>query len=361
MNDALGSTDTAARERQSPHTAVTSVDIARVAKVSQATVSRVLNGNPNVREDKRAAVLAAMEAVGYRPNLLAQGLRMRKTSTVGVVVSGITNPFYPEALEAVGKQLERAGQRMVLWDSDRGGEDAALHAVRQGLVDGVIFTSVSEGSGTLAEALKLRAPVVLLNRGSSDAECDQVTSNNYEGAGEAARYLHQLGHRRIALLGGPLAARTARDRMDGFLDRLRELGCPVADELIRDALFTHEGGRIGIHELLDLPDAPTAVFCVNDVSAFGAIDGAREAGLDVPGQLSVIGYDNVPMAAWYSYQLTTVSQQLDAMAARAVELLLRRIGGQDVPLRHDRFAGSLVVRNTTGVPAPDVSLSPPAV
>jgi LacI family transcriptional regulator len=176
---------------------VTSVDIARVAKVSQATVSRVLNGNPNVSEEKRAAVLAAMEAVGYRPNALAQGLRMRKTSTIGVVVAGITNPFYPEALEAVGKQLERAGQRMVLWDSDRGGEDAALDAVRQGLVDGVIFTSVSEGSGTLEEALRLGAPVVLLNRGSAEASCDQVTSNNFEGAVEAARYLHQIGHRRI--------------------------------------------------------------------------------------------------------------------------------------------------------------------
>ncbi len=329
---------------------VTSVDIAKVAKVSQATVSRVLNGNPNVSEEKRAAVLAAMEAVGYRPNALAQGLRMRKTSTIGVVVAGITNPFYPEALEAVGKQLERVGQRMVLWDSDRGGEDAALDAVRQGLVDGVIFTSFSEGSSTLDEALKLGAPVVLLNRGSVDGPCDQVTSNNYEGAGQAARYLHQIGHRRIGLLGGPLVAGTARDRMSGFLDALRELGQPVEEELIRDALFTHEGGRVGIHELLDLPNAPTAVFCVNDVSAFGAIDGAREAGVHVPSQLSVIGYDNVAMAAWRSYQLTTVSQQLDAMAARSVELLLRRIGGKEVPIRHDRFAGSLVVRSTTATP-----------
>jgi LacI family transcriptional regulator len=329
---------------------VTSVDIARVAKVSQATVSRVLNGNPNVSEEKRAAVLAAMEAVGYRPNALAQGLRMRKTSTIGVVVAGITNPFYPEALEAVGKQLERAGQRMVLWDSDRGGEDAALDAVRQGLVDGVIFTSVSEGSGTLEEALRLGAPVVLLNRGSAEASCDQVTSNNFEGAVEAARYLHQIGHRRIGLLGGPLVARTARDRMDGFLHGLRELDQPVPGELVRDALFTHEGGRMGLRELLDLPEPPTAVFCVNDFSAFGAIDGAREVGLDVPSQLSVIGYDNVAMAAWRSYQLTTVSQQLDAMAGRVVELLLRRVSRQEAPIRHDRFAGALVIRNTTAAP-----------
>ncbi|MFC5384816.1 LacI family DNA-binding transcriptional regulator [Aquamicrobium segne] len=330
---------------------VTSMDVARVAKVSQATVSRVLNDNPNVSEEKRAAVLAAMEAVGYRPNVLAQGLRMRKTATIGVVVAGITNPFYPEALEAVGKQLERAGQRMVLWDSDRGGEEAALDAVQQGLVDGVIFTSVSEGSGTLDEALRLKAPIVLLNRGSINASCDQVTSNNFEGAAEAARYLYQIGHRRIGLLGGPLAARTARDRMDGFLHGLRELGQPVPDELICDALFTHEGGRMGVQELLDLDDPPTAVFCVNDFSAFGAVDGAREAGLDVPLQLSVVGYDDVAMAAWRSYQLTTVSQQLDAMSGRAVELLLRRVGRHEAPVRHDHFSGALVIRNTTAPPA----------
>jgi LacI family transcriptional regulator len=334
---------------------VTSVDIARVAKVSQATVSRVLNGSPNVSEAKRAAVLAAMEAVGYRPNALAKGLRMRQTSTIGVVVAGITNPFYPEALEAIGKQLERVGRRMVLWHSDRGGEDAALDAVRQGLVDGVIFTSISEGSSTLDEALRLLAPVVLLNRGYADAACDQVTSNNYEGAASVARYLFQLGHYRIGLLGGPWVARTAKDRMGGFLDELRALGRPVPDELIRDASFTHEGGRISIRELLSLPEPPTAVFCVNDFSAFGAIDGARELGLQIPKDLSIVGYDNVAMSAWHSYQLTTVSQQLDAMATRAVELLLRRISKWEMPIRHDRFAGALVVRSTTGAPPRDAT------
>lgn len=324
---------------------VTSIDVARIANVSQATVSRVINRSPNVSEAKRRAVMRAMEAVGYQPNALAQGLRIGRTSTVGVVVAGITNPFYPEMLQAVGRCLAAQGQRMVLWDSDAAGDEAVLDSIRQGLVDGVIFTSIARTSMILDEAVA-RVPVVLLNRGNSDAGCDTVISDNYEGARQAARYLFYLGHRRIGLLGGPEEALTASERMRGFLDAMADHAAPVADELVRDARLTHEGGRIGVLDLLNLPDPPTAVFCVNDLSGFGAIDGARSVSLDVPRDLSVIGYDNVAMAAWHSYRLTSVSQPIEALAGRAVDLLVRRMAQREGPARHDRFLGELVVRDT---------------
>lgn len=327
---------------------VTSDDVARVAGVSQATVSRVLHGSPRVTAATREKVLRAMAATGYQPNLLARAMRTRRTGTIGVVVARITNPFYPEALDALGECLAAAGQRMVLWDSDRAGEDAALEAVRQGMVDGVLFTTATAESRTLAEALARKAPVVLFNRGIPGAGCDQVTSENEYGAGAAARHLVELGHTWIGLIDGPPLASTARDRADGFRRTLAKLGVPVDERLRRDGDFSHDGGRQAIRELLALPRPPTAVFCVNDLSAFGAVDGARELGVDVPGGLSVVGYDDVAMAAWQSYRLTTVSQPLSRMAARAVEFLLDRIAAPELPVRVERLAGELVRRATTG-------------
>lgn len=327
---------------------VTSGDVARAAGVSQATVSRVLHGSPRVTEETRDRVLRAMSATGYRPNLLARAMRTRRTETIGVVVARITNPFYPELLEALGEFLAAAGQRMVLWDSDRAGEDAALAAVRQGLVDGVLFTTVTADSSTLAEALAHGAPVVLLNRGVPGLACDQATSDNACGAEEVARHLVGLGHRRIALIGGPAGPSTAEERAAGLRDALAALGCPLDERLRRDGDFSHEGGRRAVRELLALPEPPTAVFCVNDLSAFGAVDGTRELGFAVPGDLSVVGYDDVAMAAWQSYRLTTVSQQLRLMAERAVALLLDRLATPDLPARQVRLAGALVPRATTG-------------
>jgi LacI family transcriptional regulator len=328
---------------------VTSDDVARVAGVSQATVSRVLHGSPRVTAATREKVLRAVATTGYQPNLLARAMRTRRTGTVGVVVARITNPFYPEALDALGACLAAAGQRMVLWDSDRAGEDAALEAVRQGMVDGVLFTTATAESQTLAEALARNAPVVLFNRGIPGAGCDQVTSDNERGAAAAARHLVHLGHTRIGLIGGPPLASTARDRASGFRRALAELGAPLGERLCRDGDFSHDGARQAIRELLALPRPPTAVFCVNDLSAFGAVDGARELGVDVPGGLSVIGYDDVAMAAWQSYRLTTVSQSLPRMAARAVEFLLDRIAAPELPVRVERLAGELVCRATTGL------------
>ncbi|MGS2617958.1 substrate-binding domain-containing protein [Micromonospora sp. LZ34] len=175
-----------------------------------------------------------------------------------------------------------------------------------------------------------------------------MTSENEYGAGAAARHLVELGHTWIGLIDGPPLASTARDRADGFRRTLAKLGVPVDERLRRDGDFSHDGGRQAIRELLALPRPPTAVFCVNDLSAFGAVDGARELGVDVPGGLSVVGYDDVAMAAWQSYRLTTVSQPLSRMAARAVEFLLDRIAAPELPVRVERLAGELVRRATTG-------------
>lgn len=329
----------------------TSNDVARVAGVSQATVSRVLAGSAVVSEETRRRVLAAVDEVGYSPNLLARAMKTRRTQTVGVVVAQLSNPFYPEVLQALGAALESRSQRMVLWNTEAAGEAAALEAISAGLVDGLIFTNGTSDSPALQEAVAARAPIALVNRSVPELPGDQVTSENAKGAVLVAEHLLDLGHRRIGFLGGPPQPSTVSERREGFEAALRERGTPLDPELCRFAPLSYEHGRSATRELLTLPVPPTALFCVNDVTAFGALDAAREAGVPVPSALSIVGYDDVGMAAWEAFRLTTVRQPIDEMARRAVELLLERIEQPGLAPRHERFAAEFIARATTTAPA----------
>lgn len=331
--------------------AVTSTDVARRAGVSQATVSRVLAGSERVTEATRSRVLEAMDDLGYAPNLVARAMKTRRTSSVGVVVSQLRNPFYPEALLAIGEALRRSGQRMVLFSADAT-EDSALDAIRQGLVDGVLFTSGTADSPALREAVSVGAPVVLFNRSVADLPGDQVTSDNLGGGAAVAEHLVAAGHRRIGFLGGLPGPSTTTERASGFLGRLAELGVHLAPELAADGPLSYESGDERIGRLLEDPEPPTAVFCVNDITALGAIDGARRRGIAVPERLSVIGYDDIEQAGWAAFRLTTVRQPIAAMADRAVDLLLERIADPGLPPRHERFPAELVVRDSAASPHP---------
>lgn len=323
---------------------VTSRDVARVAGVSQATVSRVLQGSPNVTGATRARVLRALQETGYTPNMLARAMKTRRTGTVGVVVASITNPFYPEILEVLTERLARVGRRMILWSTGPG-EASAIEAIRQGLVDGVVFTAVTADSAPLAEALDTGAPVVLVNRGIEGVDCDQVTSDNVGGGRLVARYL--ADRERVALIGGPLATSTASERERGFRAELADLGVDLPDERFRRGDFSHAGGHAAMTSLLRGRPPPTAVFCVNDLTAFGALDAARALGVQVPGDLWVVGYDDVDMASWESFDLTTVLQPMSEMVGDALALLLDRIDEPDRAPAHHRFPSRLIVRGST--------------
>ncbi len=325
---------------------VTSRDVARVAGVSQATVSRVLHGSPRVTADTRARVLDALAATGYIPNMLARAMRTRRTGTVGVVVASITNPFYPEILEVLSHRLADLDRRMILWTAGPG-EASAIEAIRQGLVDGVVFTSVTADSAPLAEALSHGASVVLVNRGVDGVVCDQVTSDNVDGGAEVARYFARAGRTRMALIGGPADTSTAREREEGFCAELAALGLDLPPERARRGDFSHACGHEAMSDLLRSPEPPTAVFCVNDLTAFGALDAARAAGVAVPDDLWVVGYDDVDMASWEAFDLTTVRQPMPGMVREAVDLLLARMDDPERPVVHRRFPSRLVIRGST--------------
>ncbi|MPZ73914.1 MAG: LacI family DNA-binding transcriptional regulator, partial [Nitriliruptorales bacterium] len=246
---------------------VTSHDVARAAGVSQATVSRVLSGSPRVAPKTRDRVLEALRQTGYTPNLVARAMRTRRTGTVGVVVASITNPFYPQVIEAVASQLAAAGSRMILWISEGTGDESALAAIRQGLVDGVLFTTVTKRSRPLHEALERNAPVVMLNRAVDSVGADQVVSDNAAGGAAVAAYFVQAGHRRVALIGGPEYASTAVSREQGYVGELLRRGVRLPPSRRQRGDFTHASGYDAMRAMLRSRHPPTAVFCANDLSA----------------------------------------------------------------------------------------------
>ncbi|RRO20333.1 LacI family transcriptional regulator [Saccharopolyspora rhizosphaerae] len=324
---------------------VTSRDVARLAGVSQMTVSRVLQDSGKVAPQTRARVLAAMREAGYRPHAAARTMRTRRTSTVGVVVADITNPFYPQLLEAVTEALDAADQRMVLWNGPDG--SGALESLDEGTVDGLIFTTVTEATPQLTDAVERADPIVLLHRGLDELDCDQVTTDNAAGGRAVAEYLVTAGHTRIGFVSGPELPSTARHREQGFRERLAELGHPLADELTSPGGFAHDVARSAMRRLLELESPPTAVFCANDLTALGAVDGAVSLGRRVPEDVWVVGYDDIALTAWDSYDVTTVRQPIAEMARASVRLLLERIGDRGLPPRKECFSSELVVRGST--------------
>jgi LacI family transcriptional regulator len=339
---------------------VTSRDVARVAGVSQATVSRVLSGGAKVRPGTRDRVLRALETTGYVPNQAARAMRTRRTGSVGVVVGRITNPFYPELLTALSRKLGAVEQRMVLWDSEGPGAQTAVDAIRQRVVDGLVFTTATADLPPLAQALASGSPVVLVNRTLAGISCDQVTSDNDAGGRLVAAYLAGHGHRRLGLLSGPRGISTTDERETGYRAGLREAGLSLPAELVVRGEFHHNDGYEGMRRLLDRDDPPSAVFCTNDLIAFGARDAARALGVRVPQDVWLVGYDDIPMASWEAFDLTTVRQPIAAMADLAVDLLLARVEDRERPPHTHRLPAELVVRGSTaGVPAGAQSSGPP--
>lgn len=327
---------------------LTSRGVARLAGVSQATVSRVLADHPGVRPETRSKVLRALAETNYQPNAMARAMKTSQTGSIGVVVARLSNPLYPAMLQVIGAQLARAGLRMVVWDSEHGGEQPASVALRQGIVDGVILTTATAASPFLRDALDSRTPVVLVNRTVEGCPCDQVSSDNAGGAARIARYLLGCGRRRIALIGGLPEPSTIRGRERGFRAALAREHMPLPLQLYqRVDTFSHASGREAILRLLDLAAPPDAVFCANDVIALGAIDGTRSRGLRVPEDLWVVGYDDIEMASWDAYDLTTVRQPLEEMARLATELLAGRMREPGKTAGTYCLPNDLVIRGST--------------
>lgn len=325
---------------------VTSRDVAELAGVSQATVSRVMSSSAKLSPATRARVQAAMETLGYVPHAGAQAMKTRRTNTIGVVVADLTNPFYPEVLDELSRELDAAGFRVVIWNAGGGSHHDALKAIREHAVDGVIFTTATEDSLELQAAIEKNSPIVLINRVVEGLECDQVTSSNTAGGAAVADYLLAHGKTRVAFIGGAQNASTSRERGRGFLGRMAEQGHPVPEHFRFDGSFSHDISAQITNRLLSRADQPQAIFCANDHMAFGALDALRAHRIQ-PADCWVIGYDDVDMAAWDSFSLTTVRQPSREMARAGAEMMINRIHSPRRAPQRVNFPCDLIVRGST--------------
>lgn len=328
----------------------TSRDVAKEAGVSQATVSRVVNGDSRVSEETRARVTAAMDRLRYTPNAVARGLVTSRTHLIGVVVSDIVNPFYPQFLETIHRELQRHGMRMVFSNSERRPPDEQAAILMEQRVDGIVFTSITLDSKLPKQLVAQRFPFVCANRYVDGVDCDLVDGDNEGGARVAAEHLLELGHQRVAVILGSAETSTSRDRSDGFRARLAADGVEISEKLVRVGDFTYAAAYDHALELLSQQPRPTAVFCVNDLMALGVLNAALRLRIPVPAQLSVIGFDDIELAAWESFELTTVRQPLAEMARTAVDLLTHRIESPESSFKRLRFPSLLVKRGTTAAP-----------
>lgn len=339
-----------ARRRRRARPRVNSATVAKVAGVSQSTVSRALRGDPRVREGTRRLIEETAERLGYRPSWIAAP-PPAPSRTIGVVVSDLTNPFFPSLLTPVHDELQIMGYRVVLFAERTDiptGQEALINLLNRS-IDGVLVTTATLDS-RLTEALAGRhLPVVLLNRYVDGMDVDRVIADNRQGGRAAARHVLDLGHRAVGVIRGPANTSTSRDRHAGVLDGFADAGVELDRRCVREGPYSHQCGYQNAQELLRRSTPPTALICGNDVIAFGAIDAAKALGLDVPGDVSVLGFDDVPMAAWEVFQLTTVRQPLSEMARTATRLLVERIEhGDDIGAGRERlFATNLVQRSTT--------------
>ena len=307
---------------------VRSIDVARLAGVSRSAVSRAFTEGAYISGETREKVLEAAEFLGYSPNAIARGLITKRSRMVGVVVADLTNPFYARMLEATCLKLQEAGLAPLLVCCRRAQDlDSLVPQLLAYQVDGVLITASTLSSTLATQCTRAGRPVVLINRYVNFDGVSAVYCDNERGGRDMADHLFAAGHKRIAFLAGLENTSSSRDREKGFVARLGALKAPL---YARDVgYYAYDSATSAVRRLLSLRPRPDAIFCANDTMAIAAIDVARnEFGLELPRDLSVAGYDNIDAAAWQGYSLTSVDQNLDQMAATAIDILLKL---RDVP------------------------------
>lgn len=323
---------------------VTSRDVARAAGVSQPTVSRALRDDPRVAAQTRALVRRVADELGYVPSDVGRSLSTRSTRQVAMVAD-LDNALYPVLVGPLHDRFAEHGLRMVLL-AERGDDRASYDRLLDRSVDGVVLTTTLVGSSLSAGLLERGLPFVELNRLSGLPGVDGVSADNVAGGAAAARLLLDAGHRRVAAVLGTRQTSTGRDREDGFRAELAAAGVELGPDRVCHGWFTREDGERSLAALLDTPDPPTAVFCVGDTVAVGVCNEALRRGLRVPGDLAVVGFDDLDIAGWPQFRLTTVRVELAAMAAAAADRLVARLHGDDGPPSVQVFPVTPVLRES---------------
>ena len=324
----------------------TILDVAERAQVSKATVSRVLNRNPQVKDEIRDRVLRVIEELGYRPNAFARNLATNRTSMIGLILPDITNPYFPVLARGIEDAAHRLGYGLFISNSDNDPkrEQEYIYKMVEQQVGGVVLISSTLDEETVHDLIGLKTPIVLCDRLIAGTPFDTVTIDDYKAAYDAVHYLIRKGHARIAHLAGPKNIHSADNRKRGYLDAMRDAGL---EPFVSVGSFSFESG---VHQMGSVLDeyAPTALFASNDLLALGAMQVVRRRGLRVPEDVAVIGCDDIPFALMSHPQLSTISIPVYQIGVTAVQLLDDQMKGVRSGTKNVIMEHKLIHRESCG-------------
>ena len=326
--------------------------------MSVATVSRVLNDYVDVKEETRERVLRVARELDYTPSAAARTLVMRRSQVIGVLLEtgeghpDLQHPFFQEVLVGLKRGLGAAGYDLLLFATENPGNGfSELSFVRRAQhhrVDGVVVMGVDARSSELQKLARSRIPCVAVDLDLVGRRTGHVISDNLGGARLAVRHLHERGHERIAIVTGMLSTRPGVDRLLGYRAELEALGLPYRDDYVQEGDFYFESGRAGMAALLELDEPATAVFAAGDLMAAGCIRAAEERGVRIPGDVALVGFDDIQLAAMVQPSLTTIRQDKIGLGTAAAEALLRMIEHADAAPPVITLPVEIVVRNSSG-------------
>ncbi len=324
-------------------------EVAQRAGVSVTSVSHVLNGTRFVSEDARQRIESAIRELAYVPSAVARSLKHNVTHTVGMMIPNSSNPYFAEVLRCIEDRCFGEGYNVILCNSDDDPHKQGIYlrVLAERRIDGLIVVSSGEDAALPELLAELSIPLVLVDREVDQVNCDLVEVAHMQGGYLATRHLLSQGHRQIACIGGREDLAPSRERIAGWRLAMGEGGTPPSDHLLLRGDFTSRGGYEAMHALLRQPKRPSAVFVCNDLMAIGAMCAAYEAGLRVPDDLSVIGFDDIELASFASPPLTTVAQPKQSIGALAVDMLLERIRGKRSEPRRVVLQPELRIRAST--------------
>lgn len=328
--------------------AVTIFDVAREAGVSYGTVSRVLNNRDHVKPETRAAVLSAMTRLGFVANQQARSLAGGPSQVIGLLLHSLSTSYIGEIVRGIDAELDTTNYDLLLYTTHRRKlkEAAYVATITRGLADGLLLV-LPRNSAQYIDSLRARTfPYVLIDHQGKGDDAHSVGATNWQGACEATRYLTHLGHRRIGFVTGDMELGCSADRLAGYQHVLAEYGIPVDPGLIYSGDFFQPSGFAAGQALLALPEPPTAIFASNDEMALGVMAAAIERGLNVPDDLSIIGFDDTPRAGLAYPALTTVRQPLEEMGRVATRMLIQLIDDPQLQLEQVKLPTRLIVRGS---------------
>ncbi|WP_340400167.1 LacI family DNA-binding transcriptional regulator [Paenibacillus sp. FSL H8-0079] len=325
-------------------------DIAREAGVSIATVSQVINGKGKISEKRRAEIMEIMERLHYQPSAIAAALTGKQTYTLGLLVPDISNPYFAELARAVEDRSRQLGYSVVICSTDNKDErvERYLNLLQQKRVDGMMIGTGIDNAEILSPLLQQSIPVALIARHMPSLSVHTVTIDDILGGRLAAEHLLELGHTRVAVLSEPSKVSSSQERVHGFRETLIKAGYTLEPNQIRESAADLSSAKKEALLLLGEIDHPTGLFCCNDIQAIGALQAAKELGLRVPEDVSIIGFDNTILASVTSPPLTTVAQPIEDLGHRAVDLLIEELKDERKEPQKIVLKPELVIRDSAG-------------